>query len=276
MVSFLMHPLRGIIIKGVLSMLCRNCNYILSGKENFCPNCGVIPLATSQPFPGIRSTSTEESSDTKKADKSTEKAPDKKDFIFTEADKGIFLQDEQDFLSPEEDTHESFTTEDSKKSRKPTAKILILLFLCCGFTVAAFLLAEHFGILPGLSTAVSSFDNGSTSPLHTFSHAETVIEPEIDYPMVTAYVLTGKGLTLRKGPGNGYSPLSNLTDLTQVQVCGGSLANGNWVYVYCGEKESYGWLDGSYLCSETVAGDEFTSEYDSPDDVPTAYYAEEE
>ena len=24
-------------------MLCHNCSYILSGKENFCPNCGTMP-----------------------------------------------------------------------------------------------------------------------------------------------------------------------------------------------------------------------------------------
>ncbi len=253
-------------------MLCRNCNYILNGKENFCPNCGTIPLTAAQSFPTIKKIPPEAPPAPEEKSASPEKTPDKKDFQFTGANNGIFVHNEEDFSGPDDEPEELLP-----QKKKSTAKIFILLFLCCALATTAFALADYFGIIPDLTSIASNFTaDNEQKQFPSFNHTETVIEPEINYPMTTAYVLTGNGLTLRKGPGNGYAPLYALTDLTQVQIFGGSLANTNWLYVYCGEKESYGWLDGSYVCSETVAENELTSEYASEEEVPTAYYRNEE
>ena len=62
--------------------------------------------------------------------------------------------------------------------------------------------------------------------------------------------MSGEGLSLRKGPGKGYAPVENLNDLTAVIIYGGSNADKGWVYVYCAEKNCYGWLDGSFLAKK--------------------------
>lgn len=251
-------------------MLCRNCSYILSGKENFCPNCGTIPVNVSQAFPTIKKLSPEVSSPTEEnpVTEASEKISAEKGVLFTE--------NESDFPSPEEDetTASEYIPKDDKKS---SGKVLFLLLLLCILATSAFALADYFDMIPDFSAIVSNFGLKDSTPQPSdFNHAKTVLAPETDYPMTTAYVFSGNGLTLRKGPGNGYAPLFNLTDLTKVQIFGGSLANTNWLYVYCGEKDCYGWLDGSYLCNEATAENELTSEYESEEDIPTAYYRNED
>ncbi len=256
-------------------MLCRNCNYILSGKENFCPNCGTIPTPVSQVFPTIKKVPSETAPPSEENKQPEAKSTEKKDFIFS--DTGFFQNNNCIDSDTGEEAEDFAVKEQTKVKRKsPTAKALILLIICCTLATTAFALADYFGIIPDFSALASSLTNGTdkAEQQSPFNHSETVHNPEINYPMTTAYVLSGNGLTLRKGPGNGYAPLFNLTDLTQVQIFGGSLASTNWLYVYCGEKECYGWVDGSFLCSETVAESKLTSEYESYEEVPTAYYGE--
>lgn len=257
-------------------MLCRNCNYILSGKENFCPNCGTIPSLPTQAFPTIRKLSPDAAPPDEENNRPKPSRPEKKDFIFADSSVFHINNTEADTEEDAEELTPAGETEERKKGS--TAKILILLFIFCTLATTAFVIADRFDIIPDFSALVSSFgsDTQPEQPQTSFSHSDTVIEPEINYPMTTAYVLSGNGLALRKGPGNGYAPLHSLTDLTQVQIFGGSLANTNWLYVYCGEKECYGWVDGSFLCSEAVAKNELTNEYEDYEDVPTAYYRDEE
>lgn len=259
-------------------MLCQNCNYILSGKENFCPNCGTMPYSA-PPFPKTKDIETGNSKNT------SENTAVKENFTFPEADmrNAARFQQEEIFSSyalEKEEKSGTGTGEETEKSRGSGGKILILLLICCTLAVAAFGLADYFGLttsVAGFMQTVSQDKNSAKEKTtETFRHDKTVIDPEINYSMTTAYIISGNGLTLRKGPSNSYAPLCNLMDLTKVQVFGGSLASRNWVYVYCPEKDSYGWLDGSFLCSETMSQTTLFSEnYSSVEDIPSNYYADE-
>lgn len=265
-------------IKGVLIMLCRNCNYILSGKENFCPNCGTIPISPSEAFPKIKRTADMGKDEAVQTEKELlqRKTPGEIRSVFGTEVNDYALQNERGIFGSGENSEEEAPPQPTQKKKRQLSRVFLLLFLLCGLAVATVGVADHFGVTSVFSGFSRTFEEKTTAaPEPSFSHGETVVVPDINYPMTTAYVFSGSGLALRKGPGNGYSPLYNLTDLTQVQIFGGSLANSNWLYVYCGEKKSYGWLDGSFLCSETVAENELTSEYESEEDVPTAYYSDE-
>lgn len=254
-------------------MNCKKCNYILTGKENFCPNCGTIPEITSSPFPKIK-----EIYEIPKVNPLPEKPKTLDEILFTDP-----AEEKEDNVIkkhfPEHDfvTDELPDTQDDKKERNTIGRIFLLLFICCTLAVSAFGLADYFGITPKLKSYISTFsqtkaDSTQSTSTSVFSHGDTVIQPDVNCAMETAYIFSGTGLTLRKGPANSYAPLYNLTDLTMVQIFGSSLANPEWVYVYCPEKDSYGWLNGSYVCSDVVVEDTYQSEYESEEDVPTNYY----
>ena len=143
--------------------------------------------------------------------------------------------------------------------------------------MSAFGLADYFGITPRVKNYISTFSQSKettsgSSDTAVFSHADSIIHPDVNCKMETAYIFSGTGLILRKGPANSYAPLYSLTDLTMVQIFGSSLASPEWVYVYCPEKDSYGWLNGSFVCSDVVVENNITNEYESEEDVPTNYY----
>lgn len=229
-------------------MLCHNCNYILSGKENFCPNCGTMPEGR-----------TDSMFTTK------EVAKDKKNEVEVKEEKEpvvIYPKDEPEEIPFKDvnifyESDEQTDLSDEKKDRKAPTKIFLLLFLTCALSVTAFGLADYFGITPTVKNLVQTLSqkkyNISSDEASPYSHESSIIEPDINYSMSDAYIMSGNGLTLRKGPGNGYAPIHNLTDLTRVHIFGGSIVNKNWVYVYCPEKESYGWLNGSFLATEQTA-----------------------
>lgn len=255
-------------------MNCKNCNYILTGKENFCPNCGTIPESTASPFPKIK-----EIYEIPKANPIPEKPKSLNEILFFESEEekaevpANRTPRESDFINND---YPERTAE--IKSKKAVGKIFLLLFICCALAVSAFGLADYFGITPRLKNHISTFSQSQPSATQAtvtttaFSHGDTVIHPDTNCPMETAYIFSGTGLTLRKGPANSYAPLYSLTDLTMVQIFGSSLANPEWIYVYCPEKDSYGWLNGSFVCSDVVIEDTYQSEYESEEDVPTNYY----
>lgn len=260
-------------------MLCRKCNYILTGKENFCPNCGTMPLDAAPPYPTVKKLDSPPKSEGEKTATEQKKVSD-----------SLFSEDNQSFTAPsnmkifnidnDDEEHEELSPKMKKDENKRGAvgKIFLLLFICCVLAVTAFGLADYFGITPRISRLVNGLvSDGSAnqeSTVGAFSHDSTVVEPEINYRMKTAYVFSGKGLSLRKGPSNSFAPLHNLTDLTQVKIFGASIANPNWVYVYCPEKECYGWLDGGFLCGEELAQERLARESTSAEDIPTNYYSE--
>lgn len=255
-------------------MLCRKCNYILTGKENFCPNCGTMPLNAAMPFSESKPKQVK-ADDTAQQESTIRTAEKNIEFTFPSDDDSVIPSEPKAYIfSPEEKIE--VEKPEPQKAKNPAGKILLLLFICCTLAVAAFGIADYMEITPAISSFIQTFSAKDTTSQETssqiFDHASTVLEPDINYPLTTAYIFSGNGLILRKGPGNGYSPIYSLTDLTQVQIFGGSLASTNWLYVYCPEKECYGWLDGSYICSQAVAESKLSSQYASSDDVPTNYY----
>ncbi len=223
-------------------MLCHNCSYILSGKENFCPNCGTMPYGQ------IKET------EKKKTDEKKEEVRITPDSYppYTPAKSTPPPVKSSDIFADFEESREADSKNPSPKN--PVGKIFVLLFITCTLAVTAFGLADYFGItqtVSGFVQALSQKDSEKQENItEPYRHEISIIEPEINYSMTTAYILSGSGLTLRKGPSNSYAPLHTLTDLTKVQIFGGSMINRSWVYVYCPEKESYGWLDGSFLGPE--------------------------
>lgn len=221
-------------------MLCKNCNYILTGKENYCPNCA-SPLTE-------KASQTPEKKEEQKEDKHNEQVI-KREFIFPESDAKSYETQRDMRIFYEANEPEEVSARQKKKGYG--GRIMLLLFLTCAFSAAAFAFADYFGITPSV---VSSLVQGAVSTETTasaFSHESSIIKPDITYTPERAYIMSGEGLSLRKGPGKGYAPVDTLGDLTMVVIYGGSLVDAGWVYVYCAEKECYGWLDGSFLARDS-------------------------
>jgi len=222
-------------------MLCKNCNYILTGKENYCPNCA-------SPLNEKASQTPKNQEEQQERDKQNEQVI-RREFIFPEKEeKGYEAQrDMRIFYEPNEP--EEVKARDKKKSYG--GRIMLMLFLTCAFVAGAFAVADYFGITPSVFSffAQGTTDENTTSAAD-FSHENSIIKPDITYTPERAYIMSGEGLSLRKGPGKKYAPVETLSDLTAVVIYGGSVAAEGWAYVYCAEKECYGWLDGSFLARD--------------------------
>ncbi len=224
--------------KGADNMLCKNCNYILSGKENFCPNCA-------SPLRGEKLPAPEQPPE--------EKVPVHEENIISK--EYVFPQEETKESNKQPQLHIFSDSDDNGEETQPERKksyggrILLMLFLICALAAASFAVIDYFD----LTSSVFSFTGGEaqTEEKETeaglFNHKSSVVKPDISYTPSTAFIMSGQGLTLRKGPDKGYAPLANLSDLTQVEIYGASASAEGWVYVYCSEYACYGWLDGSFL-----------------------------
>lgn len=221
-------------------MLCENCNYILTGKENFCPNCA--SAVRRERLSRLQETDVEKNAITKKEDSS------EKGFVFQKKEDDVQLK--KDKMNIFYDYAQDDEQEQVVKKKSAAGKIFVLLMILCVLTVGVFAVADYFNLTSSvfgfLRTAVT--DNVSTTV--NFDHQSSVLAPEINCTPCIAYVMSGKGLTLRKGPGNSYAPLKKLTELTCVEIRGESITEKTWVYVYCGEAIGYGWLDGSFLARD--------------------------
>ncbi len=222
-------------------MLCKNCNYILTGKENYCPNCAAPLSERPLQMP-------EAQQDVREKDEHKEQIL-KKEFIFPEKEDRYpeLRRQSRIFCEDSEEREEK----NAEKKKSYAGRIMLLIFMTCAITAGCFAVVDYFN----LTSAVSGFLNAqttteaasSTSSDVGYSHESSIIKPDITYTPERAYIMSGEGLTLRKGPGKSFAPVTNLSDLTAVAVYGGSLSSEGWVYVYCDEKECYGWLDGSFL-----------------------------
>ncbi len=222
-------------------MLCKNCNYILTGKENFCPNCA-------EPLTGKAPSKPKMQDEEQQKDKPDEPITGGR-FVFPDSQENSYppQRDVRIFYEPPEP--EDVTERIKKKSYG--GRIMLMIFLICVFTAGAFAVADYFNITPAtFGLIVSTKTDEQTTATDAFSHENSIIKPDISYTPERAYIMSGEGLSLRKGPGNSYAPVANLSDLTVVVVYGGCLADKGWVYVYCAENECYGWLDGSFLARE--------------------------
>ncbi len=216
-------------------MLCRNCNYILSGEEAFCPHCGQAVK-----------TQEREKEENEKNDVSlhvTElPSPKKKSSIF-------------DVESIESSDSEAEKPE-SRKSKGAVA--VISLFVLILVAVAVFTSLEYFDLMPAIASFLSEKPSspGNTSAVSTtssqLSGSEGMISPEINYKPTLHTVTSQKPLPLRKGPGDTYAPIDYIPHGTRLQIIGGSLSSDNWVYVYIPSEDIYGWLNASYLMQDNV------------------------
>lgn len=212
-------------------MICRNCNYILSGNEQFCPHCGFSLNNT--------------------ADQS--KPPS----IFT-SEKGhdndeIKQPANRIFLSPDENP----PYEESTGKGRKTAVIVslsLLLILLCSCAVFAFQKLD-------ISPVISSFfpDESTTAQEETTTEAPVsavtgrleknfgIITPEILYKPTNCHTVSNNIIPVRKGPGDHYGQTAVIDMAQQVQIIGGSVANKDWVYIFLPSSDCYGWIKGAYL-----------------------------
>ena len=223
-------------------MLCKNCNYILTGKENFCPNCAA-PLKDKTYE--VKESEEKKEENNIKEDKYGTEIINKK-LIFPESDGKKTVEKKSVPIFMEED--DSISKEAEVRPKSYGGKIMLLLFLTCVFAVGAFIIADYFGITASVANLMNSGADETSQAI--YSHESSIINPDFSYVPETAYVMSGKGLALRKGPGKNYASVAQLEELTSVTVYGGSFSCEEWVYVYCDEKGSYGWLDGSFIAKD--------------------------
>ncbi len=220
-------------------MLCRNCNHILMGNENFCPNCGMVPLPMPPEYEGVPN-------EAKSSSESTASPPQ-----MFKSEKGERLSAaKENPIFTVEDMCDDDECEKTQHKGSVAGKIMLTLFFTCAMTAAAFVAADYFNLtesVSGFLSGTSSVTNGDIQSAQSVSPDIGIIKPEVNYSPCAAYVACAQGLTLRKGPGDGYAPLVLLPLSSQVKIFGGSLTDSNWVYVYCPDINSYGWLNSSYL-----------------------------
>ncbi len=216
-------------------MLCRNCNYILSGEEAFCPHCGQAVK-----------TQESEKEETEKNDVSLNvtKLPSSK--------KKSSIFDVESIESPDSEAEKP----ENRKSKGAVA--VISLFVLILVAVAVFTSLEYFDLMPAIASFLSEKPSspGSTSAVSTtssqLSGSEGMISPEINYKPSLHTVTLQKPLPLRKGPDDTYAPIDYIPHGTRLQIIGGSLSSDNWVYVYIPSEDIYGWLNASYLMQDNV------------------------
>lgn len=220
-------------------MLCKNCNYILTGKENFCPNCA-SPL-NEKTVPAQKNGTYENPKEVKtKRDEQRESVFIKKDEKY--ADDGA--------MSIFYDMHEK-EEKPVSKNKSYAGRIFLLLIIVCALTATTFAVADYFELTPAVFRSISpSREKDEVTTQDYYRHENSIVKPDVSYSPVTAFVMSGEGVMLRKGPGNSYAPLEKVNDLSVVEVYGTSLTDKKWVYVYCAEKESYGWIDGSFITAK--------------------------
>lgn len=230
-------------------MLCRNCNHILTGNENFCPNCGAPPLPpeAKKEVPKEKLTTYDPQNIFENEKPPVEKPePEKERVTKPPRQSSVFT------LESIDDDRDDLACKPRKKAQKNGgAKILLLIFTLCIISAAAFLFADYFQLTPAISSffkqSALHSDGNVSSDAQTFNRASGIVDPEINYAMSTAFVSPLKGLAMRKGPADSYAPVCILPNSAQVQIFGGSLTQENWVYVYCPLKECYGWINSSFL-----------------------------
>lgn len=210
-------------------MLCRNCNHILSGEEDFCPHCGVPQKLTDV------SISTKEKSQEEKEEKDKHK----------EQNSSIF-QSEPVYI---------YTDPPKEKENGKSKGVIafISLFVVTVLIIGIVTLGEYFQLTPVFSSLFHTQES-TTEPLSLETTASSeydsslgLIPPDINFKSTLCTVMSEKGLTLRKGPDNTYAEIASVTFGTRLQLIGKSLQNDLWGYVYIPSLDLYGWLLCSYL-----------------------------
>lgn len=228
-------------------MICKNCNYILSGSESFCPDCGT-PCVKEREY---------------------SKEPEAPSVIFSpekESSSPIFSDEPARHLVPE------------KAEKKSRAGIYLAAVLCLVIIgTLAISLTGLVDFTPAIA-ALFPVSEEETVPDETVKLSEydplaDVISPNVNYKTTIAYITADRGQALRKGPDSNYGQLALLASGTIVHVSGTSNVNNEWVYVYVPEEDIYGWLSGAYLTSsleEMTEEEENSEEKETTESTPTS------
>ena len=211
-------------------MLCRNCNYILSGEEAFCPHCGQA----------VKTQDTEK------------EAIEKSDIVLNVTELPSSKKKSSIF---EEESIENPADEDEKTESKRSkgAVAVISVFVLILVAVAVFTSLEYFDLVPAIASFISEKTSSpDNTPVVTTNSAELsgsegMVAPEINYKPTLHTVTSQKPLPLRKGPDDTYAPIDYVPHGTRLQITGGCVSSNSWVYVYIPSDDIYGWLNASYL-----------------------------
>lgn len=203
-------------------MICKKCNYILSGSESFCPDCGT-PCVKEKDFSQEKEKTTTIFSSEKELPSS----------IFT---------DEPAVLHHAE----------KKKSKAGVYLAAVLILVIVG--TVAITLTDVLDLTPVISSFIGSVNEKITeekpSPSE-YSPLSGVISPAVSYKTETAYITGEKGQTLRKGPDDFYGQIDTLPVGTAVHILGTTGTESNWIYVYVPESDFYGWISSSFVSTFT-------------------------
>ncbi|MBR5437603.1 MAG: SH3 domain-containing protein [Clostridia bacterium] len=205
-------------------MICQKCNHILSGSESFCPDCG-NPCTKEKEF---------------------YREPESPSVIFS---------------GEKEPSSQIFSDEPVRPARrKPKEKKsragLYLAVTLCAVILGTVMLAgmEFFEITPVITALFSADAQGSQptekeTTITEYNPESGIVTPQVNYKTSVAYVTGDKGQALRKGPDSSYGQTDTLSAGSSVHIVGGASVDSKWVYVYVPDKDSYGWVDDSFLSS---------------------------
>ena len=204
-------------------MICQKCNHILSGSESFCPDCG-NPCTK-----------------------------EKELYREAEAPSVIFSAESQapSRIFSEEIPQPPLREPEKKKSR---AGLYLVIVLCTVLVGVLFVTGtELSAITPAIASLFSSSaQNNTTVPtteLTDYSPDSGIVSPQVNYKTSVAYTTGEKGQALRKGPDSSYGQIDILSSGSTVHIIGGASVDGEWVYVYVPDKDSYGWVEDALLSS---------------------------
>lgn len=212
-------------------MLCRNCNYILSGTEDFCPHCG-------------QATKTQEAETTQENEGISLNSANPHT-----ANKGSSIFDIESAENEDEAPKKS-------KGKNKAAVTLVSMLVFILIVIALFTAADYFDLAPAISSFISKQVTATDETKDTLTTqgelngTEGMLPPQINYKPITCTVTSQKPLPLRKGPGDTYAPIGTVPYGTRLQITGGCNENDIWVYVYIPSEDAYGWLSASFLASE--------------------------
>ncbi len=215
-------------------MLCRNCNYILSGEEDFCPHCGQA---------------------TKQQDVN-ERVTDNKDTPLVTDELPKITYNSSIFESEPDPSDEGM----HEKNKNKAAKGLVALFAVILLAIAGFTAVEYFNLTPAIASFIASVGgNETTTQEQTITSSQDssvptqagLLAPEINYKPAVCIVTGKESLPLRKGPGDAYAPIGTVPCGTRLQITGGCMENDIWVYAYIPSMDVYGWLSASFLAAES-------------------------
>ncbi len=206
-------------------MICKNCNYILSGNESFCPDCGT-PCERDRSY------------------RKEEQPPQ------------VIFSPEKESASPVFAAASPVVTME-RTEKKSKAGLYLIIVLCA--VILGTVLVSVTDMVDLTPVIASLFPSGEDEAVTQVPAAETefnplsgIVSPSVSYKTTTGFISSDAGQALRKGPGNSYGQIDILPSGTVIHIIGCEKTDGEWIYVYIPEMDIYGWLSSSYISTSRV------------------------